>query len=248
MTIRVAADPAPAVSLEDAAGAIAKARRATLADRYSANSFTVEWCGLTALEQIVAEWRDLAANALEPNVFYEPAFLLAAAPVLGRDAGAMLVWSGGAPRHLLGLFPARIEQRRYGLKLPILVGLTHPYGPLGVPLVDREAAEPVIAAFFAHLAAEVTLPGLALLPFLPEHGPFAAVLDPLLRRRRNAGRRFQPPPAGAAGAWRRTVAVCRTCNWSTPAKRTTATMAAVDRDRRRLDYGRHRTRGRRPGA
>ncbi len=182
MTIRVAADPAPLVSLEDAAGAIAKARRATLADRYSANSFTVEWCGLTALEQIVAEWRDLAANALEPNVFYEPAFLLAAAPVLGRDAGAMLVWSGGAPRHLLGLFPARIEQRRYGLKLPILVGLTHPYGPLGVPLVDREAAEPVIAAFFAHLAAEVTLPGLALLPFLPEHGPFAAVLDPLLRR------------------------------------------------------------------
>ena len=47
MTIRAAADPAPGVALEDAAGAIAKARRATLADRYAANSFTVEWRALT---------------------------------------------------------------------------------------------------------------------------------------------------------------------------------------------------------
>ena len=37
MTIRAAADLAPAVTLEDAAGAIARARRATLADRYAAD-------------------------------------------------------------------------------------------------------------------------------------------------------------------------------------------------------------------
>jgi CelD/BcsL family acetyltransferase involved in cellulose biosynthesis len=182
MTIRAAADLAPAVALEDAAGAIAKARRATLADRYAANSFTVEWRALAELEPVVAEWRELAAQALEPNVFYEPAFLLAAAPVFGRDAGAVLVWSGTDSHRLLGLFPARIVNRRYGLKLPVLLGLTHPYGPLGVPLVEREAAEPVIAAFFAHLAGAATLPGLVLLPFLPEDGPFAAALAPILRR------------------------------------------------------------------
>ena len=39
------------------------------------------------------EWRDLARRALEPNVFYDPAFALAAAPVFGADAGAVLVWS-----------------------------------------------------------------------------------------------------------------------------------------------------------
>ncbi|MGO9698608.1 MAG: GNAT family N-acetyltransferase [Xanthobacteraceae bacterium] len=182
MTIRVAADLASAVTLEDAAGAIAKARRATLADRYAANSFTVEWRALAELEPIAAEWRELAANALEPNVFYEPAFLLAAAPVFGGDAGAVLVWSGTDSRRLLGLFPGRIVNRRYGFKLPVLLGLTHPYGPLGVPLVEREAAEPVIAAFFAHLAGAATLPGLVLLPFLPEDGPFAAALAPILRR------------------------------------------------------------------
>lgn len=182
MTIRAAADLAPAVALEDAAGAIAKARRAALADRYAADSFTVEWRPLTELAPIAGEWRELAAHALEPNVFYEPAFLLAAAPVFGHDAGAVLIWSGVDSRRLLGLFPGRIVKRRYGFKLPILLGLTHPYGPLGVPLVEREAAEPVIAAFFAHLAGTRTLPGLVLLPFLAEDGAFATAAAPILRR------------------------------------------------------------------
>ena len=131
----------------------------------------------------------------------------------------MLVWSGGEPRHLLGLFPARIEQRRYGLRLPVLVGMTHPYGPLGVPLVDREAAEPVIAAFFAHLAADAALPGLALLPFLPEDGPFAAALDAIVRRAQMPVADFNPPSAGAAGAERRAVALLSNMRLAATGKR-----------------------------
>lgn len=184
MRIRGSADPALTVAFDGAASAIASARRAVLADRYAANSFTVEWREIAQLASIVSAWRELAARALEPNVFYEPAFALAAAPVFGRDAGAVLVWSGGHPRRLLGFFPARVEWRRYGFKLPILVGLTHPYGPLGVPLIECEAAEPVIAAFLAHLAAAAELPGLLLLPLLPQDGAFAAVLNVILRRAR----------------------------------------------------------------
>ena len=164
------------------ASAIASARRAVLADRYAATSLTVEWRAMAQLASIADAWRELAARALEPNVFYEPAFALAAAPILARDAGAVLVWSGVNPRQLLGFFPARIEQRRYGLKLPVLVGLTHPYGPLGVPLVEREAAEPVVAAWLAHLAADEALPALVLLPLLTEDGPFATALAAILRR------------------------------------------------------------------
>ena len=37
------------------------------------------------------------------------------------------------------LFPARVERRRYGLNVPVLVGWTHPFAPLGVPLVEHEA-------------------------------------------------------------------------------------------------------------
>ena len=162
--------------------AIASARRAAVADRYAANSLAVEWRYLSDLEPIADEWRELAARALEPNVFYEPAFARPAAKIFGRDAGALLVWSGKSPRKLLGFFPGRIEPRRYGLKLPVLVGWTHAYAPLGTPLVERETAEPVIAAWLAHLADDPELPGLVLLPFLPVDGPFATALDAIVRR------------------------------------------------------------------
>ena len=182
MTVRVSATETPVAALDGTASAIASARRAVLAGRYPVDSLTVEWRIFTELASVVPEWRKLAACALEPNVFYEPAFALAAAPVFAPDAGALLVWSATSPRRLLGFFPARIEKRRYGFNLPLLVGLTHPYGPLGVPLVEREAAGPVIAAWLAHLAADAALPGLALLPFVTENGAFAAALEPILRR------------------------------------------------------------------
>jgi CelD/BcsL family acetyltransferase involved in cellulose biosynthesis len=182
MTVRASANQAPVVALDSPASAIASARRAVLADRYASNAFTIEWRELAQLAPIADAWRELAARALEPNVFYEPAFAVAAAPVFGRDAGAVLVWSGTSPRRLLGFFPARIVKRRYGFNLPILVGLTHPYGPLGVPLVEREAAEPIIAAWLAHLAGDLALPALVLLPLLTEGGPFAVALDTILRR------------------------------------------------------------------
>ena len=185
MTIRVPADPSPRLRLDGAAAAIGRARRAVLAERYAASAFKVEWRRLDELASIADAWRALAARALEPNVFYEPAFALAAAPVFGADAGAVLVWSGGgASRRLLGFLPARIERRRYGLALPVLTGFTHPYGPLALPLVEREAAEPVIAAFLAHIAVDANLPGLLLLPFLPQQGAFATALDVILRRGR----------------------------------------------------------------
>ncbi len=182
MTAITSTARAPHFVLAGTAAAITSARRAVVADRYAIDSFAVEWLPLSQLESIVGSWRELASRALVPNVFYEPAFALAAAPLFGRDVGAVLVWSGTAPRKLLGLFPARRETRRYGLKLPMLVGWTHPLAPFGVPLVEREAAEPVIAAWLAHVVGESELPGLLLLPYLPQEGPFAAALTAILRR------------------------------------------------------------------
>jgi CelD/BcsL family acetyltransferase involved in cellulose biosynthesis len=182
MTAITSTAPAPHFVLAGTAAAITSARRAVVADRYAVDSFAVEWLELSQLQPIVGDWRELAARALVPNVFYEPAFALAAAPLFGRDVGAVLVWSGTAPRKLLGLFPARRETRRYGLKLPMLVGWTHPLAPFGAPLVEREAAEPVIAAWLAHVAGDSEQPGLLLLPYLPKEGPFAAALTAILQR------------------------------------------------------------------
>jgi CelD/BcsL family acetyltransferase involved in cellulose biosynthesis len=182
MTVNAPTKPAP--HLFDAAAAIASARRAAVADRYAIDSLSVEWREMAQLATIEDEWRELAARALVPNVFYEPPFALAAAPVFGREAGAVLVWSGANPRRLVGFFPACLARRRYALKLPLLVGWTHPFAPLGTPLVEREAAEPVIAAWLAHLNGNTALPGLLLLPFIPAEGPFAIALTAILRRAR----------------------------------------------------------------
>ena len=136
---------------------------------------SVEWRPLASLQDVIKPWKVLAGRAVERNIFYEPAFALAAAPVFGSDVGALLVWSGTDRRKLLGLFPARVERRRYGLPMPVLVGWTHPFAPYGVPLVDRDSAEATIEAAFQFLAKGV-LPGLLLLPFVPSTGKFAAAL------------------------------------------------------------------------
>jgi CelD/BcsL family acetyltransferase involved in cellulose biosynthesis len=178
----IGSQAAPQVALGRTVSAIASARRAVLADRYAINSFAVEWRWLADLLPVVDDWRELTRCAVEHNVFYDPAFALAAASVFGNDVGAVLVWSGTTPRRLLGFFPARISERRYGLKLPVLIGWTHPYGPLGTPLVEREAAEPVIAAWLAYIAGDPSLPGLVLLPLIAEDEPFAAALGAILQR------------------------------------------------------------------
>ena len=145
--------------------------------------FRVEWRPLAELAPIAEQWRALAADALEPNVFYEPAFAFAAAPAFGHDVGAGLVWSRSTPPKMLGFFPARIERRRWGVPLPVLVGWTHAYGPLGTPLVDREAAPAVIAAWLDHLAAHPHLPKLVLLPYVAE-GPVAQAIAAAVARRK----------------------------------------------------------------
>jgi CelD/BcsL family acetyltransferase involved in cellulose biosynthesis len=167
------------------------------------SGFRVEWRPLDELARIAVEWQSLAARALEPNVFLEPAFALAAAPVFGADAGAGLVWSRTSPSRLMGFFPARIERRRYGVALPVLVGWTHPYGPLGTPLIDRDAGAAVISAWFDHLTGSADLPHLLLMPYLPAAGPVGQAFAAAVAQRNGkcialaAHQRALLAPAGA---------------------------------------------------
>ena len=137
-----------------------------------------EWRAFDTLPSMVDAWRSLAARALEPNVFYDPAFALAAAPVFGKGAGAMLVWSTNG--RLMGLFPGCTERGHAGAQTA-MAGWTHSYAPLGVPLVDRDEPEAVIAAWLDELG-HGDHPGLLALSYVPEQGPFARVLDAVLTR------------------------------------------------------------------
>jgi CelD/BcsL family acetyltransferase involved in cellulose biosynthesis len=148
--------------------------------------YRVEWRPLAELAPIAAEWQSLADRAIEPNVFLEPAFALAAAPVFGREVGAGLVWSRAAPYRLMGLFPGRIARRRYGIRLPVLIGWTHPFAPLGTPLIDRDAGAAAIAAWLDHLAGRPELPKLLLMPYLPVAGAVAQAFAAAVARRGGA--------------------------------------------------------------
>ena len=153
-------------------------------------ALTTEWRPLGELAGIADEWRALARRAVEPNVFYEPDFALAAAPVLGPDAGAVLVRATGS-QQLIGLFPCRIETRRYGVRLPLLAGWTHPYGPLGTPLVDPDALVPAVTAFLDHVADDPKLPKRVRLPYQVEDGPVATALVAAIAQRGGRTARFE---------------------------------------------------------
>ena len=71
--------------------------------------------------------------------------------------------------------------------MPVLVGWTHPYGPLGTPLVDRECREAAVAAWLDHLAAD---------PDAAE-APADAVSAGRGRRRRHSRRRWRSAAAAA---------------------------------------------------
>src|SRR5262245_30739173 len=118
---------------------------------------------LTVLERYVSAWEDLAAAALEPNVFYEPWMLMPAIRAFG--AGRRLRFAlilapdparpTGAPL-LAGLFPLEQQSQYQGLsqKLPFntLRLWKHKYCYLCTPLVRAGYGREVIAAFFDWLA------------------------------------------------------------------------------------------------
>lgn len=149
--------------------------------------YRVEWRNASALAPLADEMKALACRAAEPNVFYEPAFMLAAAAVFGAGVGATLVRASTG--RLAGVFPARRERPQGGL-VPMLTGWTHPFGPLGVPLIDRDDPEGVIAAWLDRLAHDPKTPALLLMPYLPETGAFAIALDAVLAQKGHANARF----------------------------------------------------------
>jgi CelD/BcsL family acetyltransferase involved in cellulose biosynthesis len=154
-----------------------------------AGELALEWRLLASLEPDRQAWRRLSERAAEPNVFYDPAFALAAAPVLGARVQVALLWSRAQPRQLLGLFPIR-RARPYGPLWPVATGWTHAFAPLGTPLVDRDFADRVIDAFLSGLAGADRGAPLVLWPCIPEHGAFAAALDRVLARRGSLSARF----------------------------------------------------------
>lgn len=124
-------------------------------------------------------WRALAERAIEPNAYYEYAFLKAAIRYLEQARGTRILtaWRPGpSGPELVGLLPVRLTRWRWGLPIRIAAALTHDWGPLGTPLLDPDHAVPAASALIRALREEPFGARMALLPFLPRDGAAATAI------------------------------------------------------------------------
>jgi CelD/BcsL family acetyltransferase involved in cellulose biosynthesis len=120
----------------------------------------------------VRAWRALAERAAEPNPFFSPEYVLAAAHGRGEPADLLIVTRGGRWEACV---PFQRAGRWRWLPLPCLAPWLRTYAYLATPLVDRDAVDPATAALGRALAGARRAAFAVLDPVDPE-GPVGAAL------------------------------------------------------------------------
>lgn len=129
---------------------------------------------------LTRQWRDLASRALIQNIFYEEEYAVPAAIPFGNGVELLVVTEDASPMsRMLGLWPVRVSWLRWGVPFPVLAGWTHPFAPMGVPLLDRDQAESVLSVLLRAASLMPELPRRAFLPNVMEQGPFSELLTRL---------------------------------------------------------------------
>lgn len=126
--------------------------------------------GIDALRQLEPRWTELAAAAVEPNVFYEPRPVLAAVRHLGEAEGMGVLAVEDGAGVLLGLLPFRRRSRWRGIPLPVIESWTHRHCYLATPLVHRDHVRPVVGKILDWLRT-VERGSLWRLHLVPNEGP-----------------------------------------------------------------------------
>jgi CelD/BcsL family acetyltransferase involved in cellulose biosynthesis len=129
----------------------------------------------------VAAWRELAAQAAEPNPFFEPEFVLPAARHLGESHVGLLVVRGHDAQWLAAM-PVRSRVRLRRARVPALSGWRHLYAFLGTPLVARSDVEHATERLLDQ-ALHASRFGVIVLPWLGDDGPVVAALLAALKAR-----------------------------------------------------------------
>jgi CelD/BcsL family acetyltransferase involved in cellulose biosynthesis len=106
-----------------------------------------------AAAAISEEWRTLSEHAAEDSLFFDPDFALAAVGTLGR--GVLVATWRGADGRLAALAP--VTSARLGRIAPAMRLWSHDYGPLAMPLVDRQQVRPALRGLLSGLAGSGSL-------------------------------------------------------------------------------------------
>ncbi len=149
---------------------------------------TVECARGARLAEIDADWQNLIARALEPNVFMSPALVQAAERHLAGRRVMLLAWQGaGEARALIGAWAFAIGRAPQSpLPVSVLLSPPVPHGYLATPVVDGAAAQAALAAMLDYVARAGNLPKTLVLDPIRTDGPTMQALERVLRARGNA--------------------------------------------------------------
>jgi CelD/BcsL family acetyltransferase involved in cellulose biosynthesis len=145
----------------------------------------VELIALTELDQVeLGRWRELAAQAVEPNPFFEPEYVLPLARGLGQENEVQIlaVRDSGEWRACL---PVRLGRHWHRIPLRSTSSWRGHllYGLLGTPLVTPDGTEETLAALVDGMLRRSNHATFATLEWVAEDGPLATPLAGLLERR-----------------------------------------------------------------
>ncbi|WP_062231882.1 GNAT family N-acetyltransferase [Aureimonas sp. N4] len=135
---------------------------------------------------LLDELQHLSRRAIEPNVFFDPRFLIPAMPRLEDKSVRLLVARDEAEgRSRLRFFmPFSVEVTAPLARRKAVRAWTHPFGRLGTLPLDTDDPAATAASLFDALQTSVRgLPPILVLPDLPLDGPLTAVLMHAARER-----------------------------------------------------------------
>jgi CelD/BcsL family acetyltransferase involved in cellulose biosynthesis len=138
----------------------------------------VESIGAEQALRHVAAWTDLTTRALEPNIFLDPAFALAAARHLfdRRSPEFLLAWEQDetSPRkRLIAVWPIVLPRLWFGSTCKTWV---HEYCCSGAPLLDKAQALRSLDAILAYLRASNSSVSVLAISQIREHDATASFL------------------------------------------------------------------------
>ncbi len=138
---------------------------------------------LPTLSSFVPAWEELAASALEPNVFYEHWMLLPALKAYGagKDISVALVLirdqrNPAAPEKLAGLFPLQMISRFKNLNVSAVSLWQHIHCYICTPLVRADCAGECMSGVFHWLRSGAARASLMELRCISGDGPFQKLL------------------------------------------------------------------------
>lgn len=133
----------------------------------------------TAGFDILPDIENVSDFAIEPNVFFTPHFSIPALPRLDEKHVRLMVLQDGTRDNPMTRFlmPFTVEKPGFAMGPSIARAWVHPYGPFGVPLIERREAHQIIDDLFSTLALpQVELPKILVLPDVPTDSKSVSIL------------------------------------------------------------------------